>query len=78
MDLGLAGRTYLVTGATSGLGRASAQALVDEGARVVISSRDRARVDSAVAELGEQATGLALDNSEAEAPAARRPARSPA
>lgn len=45
MDLGLAGRTALVTASTSGLGRATASALAAEGARVVICGRraDEAR-----------------------------------
>jgi len=66
MDLGLAGRVYVVTGGTSGLGRATAEALVDDGARVVVSSRDQHNVDEAVAALGgpDRATGLALDNAD--------------
>lgn len=40
MDLGLAGKTALVTAASRGLGRAAAAQLAAEGARVVISSRD--------------------------------------
>jgi len=43
MDLGLDGRVYVVTGGTRGLGFATARALVDEGARVVVSSRTGAR-----------------------------------
>jgi 3-oxoacyl-[acyl-carrier protein] reductase len=39
MDLGLNGRTYVVTGAGRGLGAASAETLVAEGARVVVSAR---------------------------------------
>ena len=39
MDLGLTGRTFVVTAASSGLGRASAAALVAEGARVVVVAR---------------------------------------
>ena len=39
MDLGLGGRGYLLTGASRGLGFATARALVDDGARVLISSR---------------------------------------
>jgi len=52
MDLGLGGRGYLLTGASRGLGFATAQALVDDGARVFISSRSAASVDAAVASLG--------------------------
>lgn len=69
MDLGLAGRTYLLTGASGGLGLATARALVADGANVVISSRSQESVDRAVAELGEHAVGVAVDNADATAPA---------
>ena len=52
MDLGLGGRGYLLTGASRGLGFATARALVDDGARVLISSRSADAVDAAVAALG--------------------------
>lgn len=65
MDLGLAGRVYLVTGGSKGLGFATAKALVDDGARVVLSSRSQENVDAAVAELGENAVGVAGDNADA-------------
>jgi 3-oxoacyl-[acyl-carrier protein] reductase len=52
MDLGLADRVYILTGASKGLGFATAQALVADGARVVISARDAGRVAEAVAALG--------------------------
>ena len=58
-DLG--GTRVLVTGGTSGLGRAMAQALADAGARVALTSRERSRADAVAAELGERATGIALD-----------------
>ncbi len=63
MDLGLGGRGYLLTGASRGLGFATARALVDDGARVLVSSRSRAAVDAAVASLGgaPAAHGLAAD-----------------
>jgi 3-oxoacyl-[acyl-carrier protein] reductase len=48
MDLGLGGRVYLLTGASRGLGLATARQLVRDGARVVVSSRDKERVDAAV------------------------------
>lgn len=47
MDLALSGRTYIVTGASAGLGLASAQALAADGANVIIASRDRDRIDAA-------------------------------
>ena len=50
MDLGLTDHVYVLTGASRGLGFATAQALVADGAKVVISSRDQARVDQAVAD----------------------------
>lgn len=70
MDLGLAGRVYVLTGASKGLGFATAQVLVSEQARVVVSSRDQGNVDDAVARLGgaEHATGLAASLAEADAP----------
>lgn len=44
MDLGLTGRTALVTGASRGIGRACAEALVAEGARVFAVARDEGRL----------------------------------
>jgi 3-oxoacyl-[acyl-carrier protein] reductase len=55
MDLGLEGRGALVTAASRGIGRAIAAALVAEGAGVAITSRDRARVDAAAAQIGAHA-----------------------
>lgn len=60
-------RVYVLTGASRGLGLATAEVLVAAGARVVISSRDEARVQAAVAQLGPQAAGIAADNATPEA-----------
>lgn len=49
MDLGIAGRTAAVAGASSGLGLAAARALAAEGVRVAICGRDRERIDAAAA-----------------------------
>jgi 3-oxoacyl-[acyl-carrier protein] reductase len=68
MDLGLEDRVYVVTGGTKGLGLASAEALVAEGARVVVSSRNQDSVDAAVGALGENARGLAGDNGDQATP----------
>lgn len=70
MDLGLKHRVYIVTAASRGLGRATAQALVDDGAKVVVSSRSADSITKAVAELGEaNAVGIAVDNADPDAPA---------
>jgi len=62
MDLGLSGKRFLLTGASRGLGRAAAEVLVAEGAQVVISARDEARVAAVAAELG--CLGVAADNAD--------------
>jgi 3-oxoacyl-[acyl-carrier protein] reductase len=69
MDLGLKDRVYVVTGATRGLGNASARELVADGAKVVVTGRDEQRVAEAAAELGANAHGVAVDNADPEAPA---------
>ncbi|WP_121435457.1 glucose 1-dehydrogenase [Actinomadura pelletieri] len=51
-DMRFAGKTALITGGTSGMGLAAARRLLDEGASVVITGRDQARLDSAAKELG--------------------------
>ncbi|MET7392978.1 SDR family oxidoreductase [Dactylosporangium sp. NPDC005572] len=62
MDLGLADRVYVLTGASRGLGFATAQALVADGARVVVSARTPSAVEAAVAALGPaHAAGLPAD-----------------
>jgi NAD(P)-dependent dehydrogenase (short-subunit alcohol dehydrogenase family) len=50
-----------VTGGTSGLGRAMAAALVDAGAHVAITGRQRSRAEEVAAQLRPAATGLELD-----------------
>jgi len=63
MDLGLADRVYVLTGASRGLGFATAECLVADGAKVVISSRDPDKVAAAVERLGgaSRAAGLDVD-----------------
>ncbi len=68
MDLGLQGRVYLLTGATRGLGRATAEVLVAEGAKVVVSGRRQSSVDQCVAALGANARGIAADNADPQTP----------
>jgi 3-oxoacyl-[acyl-carrier protein] reductase len=70
MDLGLNGRVYVVTGGSGGLGRATADALVADGATVVLSGRTQETVDAAVSELGaDRATGVVADNADPGTPA---------
>ena len=47
----LTGRTVVVTGGSSGLGRATARVLAAKGARVVLAVRDRAKGDAAAATM---------------------------
>lgn len=70
MDLGLAGRVFVVTGGSTGLGYATAAALVGDGARVVVVSRRQSAVDEAVASLGDAAAGLVADLADPGTPAA--------
>ncbi|MEU0190557.1 SDR family oxidoreductase [Streptomyces afghaniensis] len=69
MDLGLKDRVYVVTGATRGLGNATARELVADGAKVVVSGRDEKSVADAAAALGPNAVGVAVDNADPDAPA---------
>ncbi|MFF0332052.1 SDR family oxidoreductase [Streptomyces fimicarius] len=64
MDLGLKDRVYIVTGATRGLGNATARALAADGAKVIITGRDEKAVTEAAAELGPDALGVAADNAD--------------
>ena len=62
MDLGLAGQVFVVSGGSRGLGLAGAQALVDEGAHVVLSARDPQAVRAAADRLG--AVGVVADQAD--------------
>ena len=63
MRLGLGGKVFVVTAASEGLGFAVAQVLVDEGAGVLLVSRNRDRLGEAVSQLGgsQHAIDLAAD-----------------
>ena len=60
MDLGLNGKTALISGSTAGIGLAVATALAREGAAVIVNGRTQERVDRAVAASG-AAHGVAAD-----------------
>ncbi len=57
----LQGQVAAVTGAASGIGLASARAMVEAGARVVLVDRDEVALNRACAALGPQALPLVLD-----------------
>lgn len=66
MELGLKGRSALITGSTAGIGYAIARGLAAEGAKVVITGRTRERVDDTLARLendvpGATAVGIPAD-----------------
>lgn len=66
MNLGIAGCVALVGGASRGIGRAIATALVAEGARVAITARDPERTAMVAAEIG-AAAGYGWDSSDLDA-----------
>lgn len=74
MDLQLTDKVFLVTGGARGLGRATADVLVAEDARVVLSGRSQDSLDAAVAELDAAAgrpaaVGVVADNADPGTPA---------
>ncbi len=71
MDLGLSGKTALVTGSTAGIGLAIAEALAAEGAEVIVNGRTPVRVEEALTKIqtahpGAQVQGIAADLGTAE------------
>jgi NAD(P)-dependent dehydrogenase (short-subunit alcohol dehydrogenase family) len=65
MDMQLNGKSALITGATAGIGLEIARKLAAEGARVIITGRDRTKLDAAVASIrasgGKDVSGIAAD-----------------
>ena len=75
MDLGLRGKVAVITGGTAGIGLATARLLLAEGMSVVVSGRDKARLDEAVASLDDDhALGVVADATDPDALSALRDA----
>jgi 3-oxoacyl-[acyl-carrier protein] reductase len=68
VDLGIAGRVALVTAASKGLGRASAQALSEDGATVVICARGEAALREAADAMPGEVHAIVADVPDPEAP----------
>ncbi|MER5908010.1 SDR family oxidoreductase [Streptomyces mirabilis] len=64
MDLGLKDRVYVVTGATRGLGNATARELTGDGAKVIVTGRGEKAAADAASTLGPNAVGVAADNAD--------------
>ena len=64
MDLQLRGGVYIVTGGARGLGRATADCLVAEGARVVLSGRSDESLAAAAAIHGDSVATVVADNAD--------------
>ena len=64
MTAKLANKIALVTGATSGIGLATAQRFALEGAQVIVTGRRQAELDAAVKAIGHDAVGLRVDSSD--------------
>ena len=60
MDLGIAGRTALITGAAGGIGRHTAATLLEEGVRVVMTDLEQDALHEARTWLGERASDVTL------------------
>ena len=71
MDLGWRGAAAAVTGGSSGMGRAAAECMADDGARVAVLARRKELLDETVAALRERgspdAVGIAVDITDAQA-----------
>jgi ribitol 2-dehydrogenase len=61
MDRSLSGKVAVVTGASSGIGLATARALADAGAVLVVAARSIEKLEQAVRDLGGEATAIATD-----------------
>src|SRR5512132_3896456 len=70
MDLGIAGKTALVTGASAGIGRAIAKSLAAEGVKLAVVARRRELLESLQKEIGAALVVIERDLMDEDAPAA--------
>lgn len=70
MDLQLAGKTAIVTGASRGIGRSVAQMLASEGMQLVLAARSQAGLEETAASLATETILVACDLRKHESPAA--------
>ncbi len=63
MDLGLTGRVAIVTGGSYGIGRAVAQSLLQEGAKVAICARNAEQLEHTAKDLGPEVLAVQADMS---------------
>ena len=68
MDLGISGKTALVTGASAGIGRAIAKALAAEGVRLAVVARRRELLETLQTEIGGKLTIIECDFMKEDAP----------
>ncbi len=68
MDLGLKDKRFVVGGGSKGLGQGIARVLVEEGARIVLLSRNEDELRRAASDLGDAASFVAVDMADAATP----------
>jgi len=60
----LSGKSAVITGGTTGIGLETARQFIAQGARVLITGRSQSKIDAALADLGDGATGIVADSTQ--------------